>query len=364
MATMEFSFGIEIEAIFFYRKALRQREPIPGSKGLFDMVDPLTVAGELLQSWSTPHKICPNPKVDNYDRWHITTDPSLFIHFGPEEKREMARSLIGEVDPVPEDWEHIGLDFVSPPFSISELSCIKSEIVILTRELTSDSCALTLTPKCGLHVHVGRSDNSLLPVPFLHDLMMSTLMYESEIGKLHAPHRRSNPQCLSNLGVFLTQKKDEKDIKYDEATGKTVQTVIYGVAELQKFVRSQQTHQELAGLMQPRTRIVNWDNIGGEEGKTTTIEFRQHDGTIDAAEIGHWVTFLSYLVSAVASGRELPQRTTWADNVTIEEVMAAMDLLVETRTYYQQKLRRYELEMVGQPEDNYASIWQPECATQ
>lgn len=364
MTTMEFSFGVEIEAIFFFHKTLRQREPIAGSKGLFHFVDPLTVAAELLQSLSFSHKICTDPKSVQYDCWHITTDPSLFSHCGPEEKRNMLRSRFSEDGFVPEDWEHIGIELVSPPFKIAELARIKAEIVELTKVLASDNTALLITPKCGLHVHVGRLDNSLMPISFLHDLIMSTLLHESEIAKLHAPRRRSHHQCLSNRSSFTAVNDEHKDVMYDKATGKSIKSVILGVAELEKLVRSLQTHRELAELMQPRTLIVNWLNISGDGGRPRTIEFRQHDGTLDASEIQHWVTFLSCLVNAVANGPGLPRMSTWAENVTVEEVMEAIELPLETCTYYQQKLQGYELEMVGQPENNYASVWEPQCATQ
>jgi hypothetical protein len=167
-----------------------------------------------------------------------------------------------------------GSELVSPVLSGPEGI---RQVEVACRVLKEFGCKAT--KRCGFHVHVGARD---LPLSFWKNTLRTYRNHETTIDGLVAPSRRLsiNPYCRTLLNRFSERRLVEAD-----------------------------TFQVLAPHYQPSDRYhkVNAQSFW----RHGTIEFRQHQGTIDGDKAVRWIEFVLRLCQK--------------SNVTVEDAPATLE---------------------------------------
>ena len=168
------------------------------------------------------------------DCWKVTTDGSL---------SDYAR----------------GCEFVSPSINPLCGEAGLAEVATVCEALQDFGC--TVDVKCGTHVHVGAAGSSL---NFFQNLMKIYGAFETVIDSVMPASRRASRQnfCRSVAGVSAAA--------IDACSS---------VSDLVKTVA------RASGAAADRYVKLNFASFA----RHTTVEFRQHSGTLDAVKITNWI---------------------------------------------------------------------------
>ncbi|KAI4280734.1 MAG: hypothetical protein L6R35_005829, partial [Caloplaca aegaea] len=293
-------------------------------------------------------------KTQRFERWHLTTDNSLV-----GASHEALTEIIGTNRIETREWDSAPLELVSPPFPLDEEASFEEIATVLAavRGTNLDHHQAFIDQWCGLHVHIGlppSSTDETFPLPLLQHLAYITLVYEPAISSLFPPQRRPDRDDTgmdlgSNRDLFLPEP-DYSNVDWDavemvsdsgyasddeaEEEGVYVELPKKGgggrgttttptspssaaaatAAESEDHayeVRIQQKAQTtlfapaqtLHGLCHAmssggqRGRLVNWTYLArNPDNGPRTLEFRQHEGCLDAREVRGWVRFCGALV--------------------------------------------------------------------
>ena len=174
-----------------------------------------------------------------------------------------------------------GPELISPPMSGHDgLDELRRVCAVL------QSLEATVNDHCGLHVHHDAGD--LTPSQMVR---MSSIYRSHQLAISHflAPSRRMNHFAMP---IFEPMHDSER--------------LYMSVAGESDRARRRRISEALSGGS--RHRAVNWMAYGCHG----TVEFRQHQGTVDADEIAHWVLFTQAVVSAAVA--EIDPRTERPDD--------------------------------------------------
>jgi hypothetical protein len=168
---------------------------------------------------------------------------------------------------------------------------------------------------CGLHMHVGldprQSNAGMLPFDLLQHLSYMLLQFEISISALHPRGRRALADTRFATGSMLGSNTlgirqarhvcDKIPMPLLEQIQDRIFSEDMSIEEL-AILMSQSMRgapQQAAGFTD-RYKFVNFERLIGDPGDNgaRTIEFRQHDGSLNADEIGRWVMFVTRLVRA------------------------------------------------------------------
>lgn len=135
----------------------------------------------------------------------------------------------------------------------------KAEIAVVAPALRA--AGATVGPNCGLHVHVDVSDFTL---PMLRTLVHRYAHFESKIDRIVSGNRRGNRNSFSHsMHAFISAYDEEMKVP-------------------------NRTPRDFAGRIDSRYYKLNLVSIY----KYGTVEFRQHQGSIDPVKINAWVEFV------------------------------------------------------------------------
>lgn len=152
-----------------------------------------------------------------------------------------------------------GCEFVSPSINPLCGEAGLAEVATICEALQDFGC--TVDVKCGTHVHVGAAGSSL---NFFKNLMKIYGAYEPVIDAVMPASRRGSRQafCRSVAGVSAA--------------------AIDACMSVSDIVR---TVQAASGAAAARYVKMNFASFT----RHTTVEFRQHSGTLDAVKITNWI---------------------------------------------------------------------------
>jgi len=169
-------------------------------------------------------------------------------------------------------------ELVSPPMRGSD---VERQVEIATRVLAQIDAKVNRS--CGLHVHVGVAP-SIDNAPFFQRLVGLVYTHTSHFNSIVAPSRRGNMYC----------KPINPSVKGRVDVMTTVQQIISG-----------------------------WDRFSilnlAAYSRHHTVEFRQHQGTIECDKIMNWVRLVASVVIAAAKG------TTAAPTENLEGFLAQIE---------------------------------------
>ena len=348
-------------------------------------------------------------KYANFAKWHITQDRSLV----GVPKDELRRQLVTDGDlrtGEERDWDSFGIELVSrvlafEPGSFDEIA----------RHLMSFRGGLAYKYKafasgyCGMHVHVG------IPLPDDHPegvpqptfslaLLMHVayilVMYERPIAKIFPESRRegsdlSTTDLQTNLDNFFPEPEYDPNEPFEEfepaqeagedeaalvardmaamnifeplpynvnvVSPVECPTVPFGKARAMIFAPDM-TVAKLAKLMGGtiKSRVVNWTYVSRTDGTARTLEFRQHEGTLDLESIKWWTTFVVGLIrlaeynSRVSGVGKMGEDGKWEkydgegyrwkeldESVDVEDLMEMMDLPQEGRNHFRRRVQMW-----------------------
>lgn len=256
-------------------------------------------------------------RVD-FSSWHVSDDRSLL----GVDKPTLIENLGGRVTNI-DNWDSHGVELVSRPLPATSTSFeeIQQHLEPL-RGTASSRYGSMITPHCALHVHVGFADptpgqsRTTFGLPTLQHLAYILVMYEDQISRMHPPHRRAGSDaamkdCITNLDEFdeasLNASYQAFDRDDTEANGELNADnnldapleipLSYGLSRRLIFT-SDMTTAKLVKLMcgTLKDHIVNFTYLLRPAQAARTLEFRQHEGTLDAEAIRWWVNFVLGLV--------------------------------------------------------------------
>lgn len=276
------------------------------------------VAQALLPGPPDVQSIRKDGKRVDFSRWYISDDPSLL----GVDKPTMISSFGSRVPDV-DKWDSHGVELVSRPLPATSESFdeIKQHLEPLKGTASSQYSAM-ITSHCALHVHVGFPDpapgqpRTTFGLSLLQHLAYLLVMYEDQISRMHPPSRRAGSEaamkdCITNLDEFAEASVNASyqniDGEYFEAHGKlgdyieleeSIATPISYEISRRLIFAGDMTTAKLVKLMcgTIKDHIVNFTYLLRPAQAARTLEFRQHEGSLDPEAIRWWVNFVLSLV--------------------------------------------------------------------
>ncbi|KAI9715843.1 MAG: hypothetical protein M1812_005663 [Candelaria pacifica] len=241
-----------------------------------------------------------------------------------------------------DDYEAQPMELISPPYQVRLPyweQDFKSLLSTAIDPRQNPDLYCELNTSAHLHVHIGNGTSGEgFPFHTVRNLAMLVIVFESEIDKMLADH----------MG-FSTETTWARSARKNPAfTGLSIS------AMARKIQNECHTISDIIEIMDPCLPGMENDtdfrryfkyNFWSLKSSKKTIEFRQHQGSLSAIEIIHWVKFISSLVELANSitQRDLERllRQTDRDHVSITELFACMTILadhlpipIETVQYY------------------------------
>ncbi|KAL9111305.1 MAG: hypothetical protein Q9227_004182 [Pyrenula ochraceoflavens] len=331
---LDLAFGVEIENVFIHKEDLdppchppcRAEDivalALPSSRIIASIVS-LTDHTMVDLTGSSPMN---QDYHGLYRHWTLTTDGSV----RPDGKTLLER-LSDRVNPSNFfRWDSYPNEVVSrilpAPTPLAEMDHPSfKEIKTITSALQGKQSSVYgayAAPSCGLHVHVGvdpaavstSTSSTTFPLPILQHIAYLQIQYESFLSLLHPrcrrgfPNENSEQHCRSNLQEFLgnghtcPKRRRLQPLKGIRAR---IFTPSMTTERLALMMSAEKTPSEPKdgvpklsgwegnGKPEERYRIVNWTSFAQNSSgtKPRTLEFRQHEGTVDGDEICQWVSF-------------------------------------------------------------------------
>ena len=281
--------------------------------------------------------------MTDYTQWQIVRDNSI-VALDRKKKTEVLTSHGVSADH--DQWDTHGIELVSPVYNLEQPNAAQQDIASLLAPLRTTQSSITTNETCGLHVHIGLPSGKRFSIEVLRILAFLTIIYEDHLSLLHPRHRSDNslPDIRSNkLDHLYAEGEDDCDEtvingKIHVSTSKALQTIRKAIFATDT---SNTPYEALARLMGPRTSFINWTRINNHTA--ATVEFRQHDASLDPNEIGHWVNFCASLVGLAykyaADGMQpLPDMLSWEYPLDLAELLSELELHAglpkETATCY------------------------------
>lgn len=195
-------------------------------------------------------------------KWTITNDTSIEIQDGP-----LVEGGFLECD----------VEIKSPAmrFCRKALRRVRKAIELITRNFDT-----SINNSCGFHVHIGNRKKSF-PLQTLKHLCMLTAMFEHQLNSLHPAHRVGNLHAKGPSAVFRGQNPWNTLMKIQDCKTKGELVLLYANNEGR------------------RDRCFAYNLAPLVAGPNKTIEFRQHEGTLDLEKIVNWVQVAARMVDAV-----------------------------------------------------------------
>ena len=179
------------------------------------------------------------------------------------------------------------VELTSNPILFSKLD----NIVPIVKKL--NDAGATVNKNCGFHCHIDAKDLSLKEVK---KVMIAYLIYEEVIAFMHPYSRRWNTQYANSTRIVNSNRIDDA---FRNATTNDLIKKIKKARNWEQLFLSCSGYDpryvklNIKGLYQYHTRS------GAPSGRTGTIEFRQHAGTVDSAKMINWISFCYQLVESV-----------------------------------------------------------------
>ncbi|CAG8977050.1 hypothetical protein HYALB_00005758 [Hymenoscyphus albidus] len=238
-----------------------------------------------------------------------------------------------EDDDSADNYNFMDVEITSPPFYDHEDSRrqVKAVCEILTSTYRINAKG---NKTCGMHVH------EEFPYGYsgyhprhLASLMACLWVFENRLQRIHPEHRRAGHEAAEYCmplatGSWLTSDSDFLREGWRQRGLKTLLAA-----------RDEKTCQEICFLtrgfqerLSYNTRTLSWDK------GIRTVEFRQHEGTVEAEEVFQWIKF-AFKVDEKALDGFLKRHV---DDAL--EDYTAMDLLkaissADSAVYYEKKMR-------------------------
>lgn len=188
-------------------------------------------------------------------------------------------------------YEWVQMEVVSPVFFALEESFEKVAFVC---DLLTSRFRTNVNGSCGLHVHVGDGQRGFR-LEQLKSLMAALWCFEPQIQRLHPPER------TKDTAFYCRPLRPKAWI----ARGKRL-TNLEACAKIFGYEKEEELIRWLNGAGSHAYKLENLI-LRGSAGSKRTVEFRQHEGTLDPQRVVSWAKFCVRIV-------------TWAGEVDASEL--------------------------------------------
>ncbi|KAF7951803.1 hypothetical protein EAE96_007101 [Botrytis aclada] len=234
----------------------------------------------------------PRKANSNFAMWEITSDGSIERPKPPHHRNEKAFA----------DWQaytYYPIEVRTPAYYYSEdaLRDVADFCKIMRKNYL-----VTVNESCGLHVHIGYGTQGF-SLPHLRRLGAMIQAFEPQFDAIHPEHRvdSRNDHCVSFRGNTFFQWKYKEDHGQSPRVLETIATLL--ACESRDAFRTCVASEGAAGAYSfvGHKTAWNFDRMGTEtrrreEFAPDTVEFRGHEGSMDAEVVGNWVRVLVGLV--------------------------------------------------------------------
>jgi hypothetical protein len=226
--------------------------------------------------------------VDNFNAMSSDDRKNQSIHYAPDSYGSWLNDkwILGYDGTVRSTAENqrSSVELTSCPIKFSELDSIKPIIKKLG--------GATVNKNCGFHCHIDAKDLSIKDVK---KIMINYLIYEEVIAFMHPYSRRWNAGYAASTRNVNTSQIDNA---FRNATTNDLIKTIRRASNWERLFMScsgfdpRYVKLNIKGLYQYHTRT------GAPSGRTGTIEFRQHGGTVDQDKMIAWISFCYQMVES------------------------------------------------------------------
>ena len=246
-----------------------------------------------------------NLNEKGYDKWTLETDGTI----DPDD------GMVG-CSPDWDLYDYRGVELISPAYHFSEWATDQIKQVV---QLMTANFDLFVNNSCGLHVHVGNTDKGF-PLQTLKNFCMLVTCFESQINSLHPLHRI--------LNVFtLPLNRQFEELAHEARVSR--------VEELKTVRNVEETFNRVCG---DTSHYFAYNFCNLENTKLKTIEFRQHEASLDPEAINMWVVTACNLINLSHTAGHSGFMNLIRDNMS-DPLYTILDLLRdlgldEARIYY------------------------------
>ncbi|KAI4251144.1 MAG: hypothetical protein LQ352_005031 [Teloschistes flavicans] len=208
----------------------------------------------------------------------------------------------------PDGARYTGVEIKTPALYFSESALMQIQEVIDTLK---QNFTVSTTGSCGLHVHVGNRSFGF-PLTTVKNLGLFVTVFERQFNSLHPIKRIKDHQwCRPPTRIWGKRTVPEKI-----------------ASDIEVYDDLHQLVDRLCWIRDGPDRYHAYNFINLNPPGSNTIEFRQHEGTIDVATIIHWASLCCTLVRRSHAVGELGWFDFLADHFCIED-SSVVDLIRE-----------------------------------
>ncbi|PMD35581.1 hypothetical protein L207DRAFT_637921 [Hyaloscypha variabilis F] len=223
--------------------------------------------------------------------------PEGFVSFAERDFQRWSVDTDGSIEPPllsPYVWAPIELISPAMEFNLENLETVRKVYNLITSTYVTHN-----GPTTGLHVHVSAGIGTAFRLETLQSLFAFLYAFEPQISTLHPARRQRNVTFCDSI-----RRRTDFVSEWWEDHG-VLPTVFQGVTELLKkeptlnllaAVRVEQNDK--ATRYNPSNLAWFLEQPPGNRNPPT-IEFRQHEGTLDAGRVVNWIRTVVGIVNFV-----------------------------------------------------------------
>lgn len=184
---------------------------------------------------------------------------------------------------------YVDVEIVSPVLTYGNAAFI--EVGTAVKAIVS-RFPVYVNESTGFHVHVGNQSFGF-SLPTLKNVARLASCFEDQFNELYPVHRLANEYCVLPRWAFEPNERNPQKIM--EIIGK--------IDTLEKFQTQFCAQRDCRGVIH-NWRAYNFGNAVMPESKKKTIEFRQHQGSLDPQEIQRWILVTCNIVKVAHDASE------------------------------------------------------------
>jgi len=231
----------------------------------------------------------------------------------------------------------VRLEVRSPAFHVTPEAFEQVKAVC---EVLTNTYRVCCHQSAGLHVHVGQEKNGF-PITILRNLMSTLFIFEDQIDEVHPKDRLNNKwsralRAYSELGKLIlggVSKEDALKLLFAANNPSTDPSALVDSPAARKALLT------LVGWSGPKytTKKLSYNTLNllnnpDVDDEKRTIEYRQHESTIDGLQIVNWaqlcvgIVEFSFAVDFSILGPFLQLHTDDATDFSLVHLLKAMGL--------------------------------------
>jgi hypothetical protein len=214
------------------------------------------------------------PEPVHYKSWNITTDSSIRVP-GEDGTAGVA------------EYEWCKVEVISPVLTYTPQAIRQVQKVC---KLISRRYRILTNEWCGLHVHVGQGSKGL-PDYAVKNLAAMIWAFEDRLDLLHPLYRSNDAACNSLYNSAPLSREDNFE---------TDQPLLL-IEQIDRILECK-TGDQVISLVNDECpsygSAYNFWNLLSQHSQSSkrTIEFRQHEGTLEAKRVENWIKVCVHLV--------------------------------------------------------------------